>query len=88
MRYVLEGTWTGYTSAQSRVVHREVVDERRAERLRNVRSIRYTDGTCLLLDLRPALPREKVESKLSYSSLIRDAEAEGAAEFIIRAKSA
>lgn len=76
-RYVLEGEWTGYTSAQRRVVHREVVSEKRAERLKNLHAIQYTDGTCLNLYLREAKPREKVAPINAYGSLIREAEATG-----------
>ena len=74
-RYVLEGEWSGYTSAQRRVVHREVVTNRkRIDRLRDLHTIQYTDGTTLLLRLREAKPREHVEERDSYGSLIRDAE--------------
>jgi hypothetical protein len=74
MRYVLEGTWTGYTSAQSRVCHREVIGAARARRLRDLHKIVYTDGTALLIHVREAGYREKIAPILSYSELIRDAE--------------
>jgi hypothetical protein len=77
MRYVLEGTWTGYVSRQSRVVHREVISEKRADVLRGIHKIVYTDGTALLLNVREAKPRERVEVNDSYGSLIRDAEKAG-----------
>lgn len=77
MRYVLEGTWTGYVSRQSRVVHREVISEKRADALRSIHKIVYTDGTALLLNVREAKPRERVEVNDSYGSLIRDAEKSG-----------
>lgn len=83
MRYVLEGTWTGYVERQRRVVHREIVDEKRAARLRKLYAIVYTDGTSLLLDLRPALPRERVETVNSYGSLIRSAEAHGGSRVLV-----
>ena len=74
MRYVLEGEWTGYISAQRHIVHREVVtSEKRAVALRNLRSIVYTDGTSLLLHLREAKPREHVEPLNRYGWLINDA---------------
>jgi len=76
MRYILEGTWSGYTSRQSRVVHREVITSpKRIERLKAMHGIQYTDGTMLYTDLREAKPRERVEEIKSYSSLIREAEA-------------
>lgn len=82
MRYVLEGEWSGYTSAQRRVVHREVVtNEKRAERLRQMHGIRYTDGTMLMLSLREAKPREVVHEVRGYTSLIREAERAGGSVF-------
>lgn len=79
-RYVLEGEWTGYTSAQRRVVHCEIIrSEARADRLRKLHAIRYTDGTSLILDLRPLEPRERPTEIHGYSSLIREAEAKGTA---------
>lgn len=77
-RFILEGEWTGYTSAQRRVVHREVVTAKRAEKLKDLRAIIYTDGTSLILRLRKAGPREWVEPIDSYGELIRRAEAKGA----------
>lgn len=74
MRYVLEGEWTGYRSSQQRVVHREVIDAKRSERLKDLHAIRYTDGTKLLISVREAEPRERVKTVHSYSELIRDAE--------------
>jgi hypothetical protein len=82
-RYVLEGEWTGYTAAQQRVVHREVITARRAERLMGLREIVYTDGTLLLVRVRPAEPYEKVTPILGYRELIRDAEAHGGARVYV-----
>lgn len=76
-RHVLEGEWTGYTSAQRQVVHREIISAARAKSLK-VRAIVYTDGTSLLLRIRPAEPRETITEKHGYTSLIRDAELHGA----------
>lgn len=74
-RYVLEGTWSGYTSSQSRVVHREIIkDKKRVARLLKLRVIVYTDNTSLYLHLRPAEPRERIREIRSYDSLIRQAE--------------
>ncbi len=69
-RWVIEGTWTGYTSGQRRVVHCEVVTERKAKAAAALGYIRYTDGTGLVLSVREARPRERVEQVRSYSSLI------------------
>lgn len=77
MRFVLEGTWTGYTSAQSRVCHSEVIAAKRAERLRKLHKIVYTDGTSLLINVREAEYREKVVTNHQYNDLIRSAERHG-----------
>lgn len=77
MRYVLEGEWSGYRSSQQRVVHREVITAKRAERLKNLSSIKYTDGTCLYIKVREAKYREKVTPILGYTSLIAKAERTG-----------
>lgn len=73
-RYVLEGEWTGYRSEQRKIVHREVItSEKRADLLRQLHSIVYTDNTSLLLHLRPARHREQIHEVLGYSSLIAQA---------------
>lgn len=84
MRYVLEGEWSGYTSAQRRVVHCEIVPKRRVEALRKLRLIRYTDGTTLIVTVREAKRGERIKEVKSYSSLIREAESAGHWEYIIR----
>jgi hypothetical protein len=73
-RFVIEGTWTGYTSAQQRICHREVTtDKKLVDRLRQLHKIVYTDGTSLLIHVRHAEPRERIKEILGYRSLIRDA---------------
>ena len=72
-RYVLEGTWRGYTSAMDRVVHREVITADRRKFLgwlQKTFCIRYTDGTTLELRVREANPGERVEEKRAYTELI------------------
>ena len=72
-RFVIEGEWTGYHSGQRRVVHRTVHDgaykilRAWAEK---THAIRYTDGTCLVLSVRDAKPRERVKPINGYTSLI------------------
>lgn len=83
MRYVLEGEWTGYVPRQQRVVHREVVNAKRAEKLRGLHAIVYTDGTSLLIRVREARPRERVETINSYGTLIREAEAKGGSRVLV-----
>lgn len=77
MRYVLEGEWSGYRSSQQRIVHREVVTKTRAEKLKGLDCIRYSDGTYLYVSVREAKPREKITPILGYTSLIRKAELTG-----------
>lgn len=77
MRFVLEGEWTGYQSSQQRVVHREIIDGKRALRLEKLHLIRYTDGTALLIHVRRAKLRERIQAIHSYNELIRDAESSG-----------
>lgn len=75
VRWVIEGTWSGYNSRQSRVVHCEVThDAKRAEAVRQMGSITYTDGTCLYLSVRELGYRERLSNpkRNSYGSLISD----------------
>lgn len=75
--YILEGTWTGYTSAQTRIVHREVIsDPKRIANLKTLHEIVYTDGTALLLHLREEPQGDPVKKMDGYGSLIRQAEKE------------
>lgn len=74
-RYIIEGTWSGYTSAQRRVVHRTVHPSSAVElRLWALKTgaIKYTDGTRLDLSVRDAKPRERVQEIPGYTSLIAD----------------
>lgn len=83
MAHILEGEWTGYTSAQRRVVHREVIGGARAKRLRELHTIVFTDGTSLILRIRARAPREKPIVIDSYGSLIREAEAKGGSRVLV-----
>lgn len=73
MRYVLEGVWSGYTSNQSRPVHRSVVTEKAAKTWEKLTGVLFTDGTYLRISVRPARPRENVEIILGYSELLSEA---------------
>lgn len=73
MKYIIEGEWTGYHSGQRRVVHRTVhTDPKLRAWAEKTYAITYTDGTQLILIVRDVTPREKVEEKHGYDSLIRD----------------
>jgi len=78
-RFVLEGEWSGYTSAQRRIVHREVIGPKRAEKIRTngPHVITYTDGTSLFLDVREAKPREVIKPINGSGDLISKAERRG-----------
>ena len=77
VRYVIEGEWSGYSSGQRRVVHREVTDRAaRADWCRRAGCILYTDGTRLDLTVREAKPRERVTEIHGYTSLIDECERE------------
>ena len=66
--YTIEGEWTGYTSAQRRVVHREHTrSEKRTDDIRKLGSILYTDGTRLLLSVTPGKRGKAIDG---YRSLI------------------
>ncbi len=68
--YTIEGKWTGYTSAQRRVVHREHTrSKKRADQIRELGSIGYTDGTRLLLHVIDGKSGKPING---YSSLIND----------------
>ena len=86
-RYVLAGEWSGYSSSQRRVVHRETINERRRARYEGrgrLFAVRFTDGTILELSVRPVRRGEKVETLLGYGSLICEAEASTATCFQVR----
>lgn len=82
-RFIIEGEWTGYTSAQRRVVHRSVVDDKFAAKAKALKAIIYTDGTSLLVSIRKALPREKVRINDTYGALIREAAATGKSRVLV-----
>lgn len=75
MRFVIDGTWSGYRSSQQRVVHR-TVHKAECKRLREwavkTSAIRYTDGTCLIISVRYCKPGERVQEIHGYDSLIEE----------------
>lgn len=83
-RYVLEGEWSGYTSSQQRVVHREVVSKKLADQAKQLHNIVYTDGTSLYVRVREAKPREQIQHiDHAYGSLIREAIAKGGSRVLV-----
>ena len=63
-------------------MHRQVIYERRARRLKSLHEIVYTDGTSLILILREARLCERVEEIHSYDELIHKAEMPSAIGFL------
>lgn len=73
MRYVIEGEWSGYTRAQTKIVHREVTTLKYiAEWFEKNRCISFSDGTSLHLSVREAKPRERVPEIHGYDQLLDD----------------
>ena len=70
--YCIEGEWSGYTSSQQRVVHREyTANPDRAEAVKKLGAIRYTDGTSLYLRVCSIRKKESILPKIDgYTSLI------------------
>ena len=74
-RFVIEGEWTGYNSSQRQVAHRQVYSGARKKFrawAEKTYSIRYSDGTALILSVRDCKPHERVVEKRGYTSLIED----------------
>jgi len=70
MRFVVECVWSGYRSSQSRTCHRTVIPKYMAEKLKKIHGIRFTDGTYMSVEVRPALHRERVSEIHGYDSLL------------------
>lgn len=72
--YVMTGTW----SRNDRIVHREIVEQDRVEKLRALHYIEYTDGTTLSLNVAyvPRADTIGMTVNLGYDKLIRQAVSE------------
>ena len=79
-RFIVEGTWSGYTSSQSRVVHRTVTT--RPEIYDGLSAIVFTDNTNLYITVYPCQPRENVREIHGYEQLLREAIASGKKGFV------
>ena len=72
MMYEIVGEWSGYSSSQRSVQHREYTSDKEfAEKVKALRSILYTDGTTLDLFVFDVDAQTKPQ-KLGYTDLIRD----------------
>jgi hypothetical protein len=70
-RFLVTGTWSGYTSAQCKIVHRTVETQFRAG-YEAIGSYRFSDGTTLFVAVRDYKPREIVTEIHGYDKLLRD----------------
>ena len=66
----MEGEWSGYRSGQRRVCHRTII--RKPEKYKDIKFIRFTDGTTLDLQIKKCKPRERVKEIHGYDSLIEE----------------
>lgn len=72
---MIEGTWSGYSSSQRRVCHREFTNRAKfADAVRELRWIRFTDGTVLEINVTDIGDGRKSKPKPvnGYSTLIRE----------------
>ena len=69
MSFVVEGMWAH--SRGEKLVHREVVhDDSKRDKYDAIKSIHYTDGTCLYVN---TYPLTEPPQKLGYKELLDDA---------------
>jgi hypothetical protein len=69
MTYIIEGIWSGYGSGRDKLAHREYTDDaERAEKCKQMHSIRFTDGTVLYLKVY----EERLPAMNGYGDLISD----------------
>ena len=73
--FCIEGTWSGYTSSQRRICHRVyMTDGEMADKIKAIRSIRFTDGTALYVSVSPVFRKEELlDENRSYDALIDEA---------------
>jgi hypothetical protein len=82
-RFIIEGTWSGYTAAQKRVCHRTVTTRKRlAEDLAKIHTVEFTDYTKMYIEVRPAKRAEKVTEMKTYSEMLGDFVRHGMTGFV------
>ena len=73
--FMIEGEWSGYTSAQQRVCHREYLPKSQKSLVEAIQKIgygiRFTDNTLLILRVRETPRRALPSIDGGYSNLIR-----------------
>ena len=68
---MVEAEWSGYHSGQQHVCHRTVETLFRAG-YEAIHYHHFSDGTGMTVSVRDAKPRERIERKNGYGSLLRD----------------
>ena len=70
--FEITGTWSGYSSSQSRICHRiYITDSQKAEKVEQLHSIRFSDNTSLWISVHQISRKEDLhEENDQYSSLI------------------
>lgn len=72
-KFLIEGMWTGYTTAPRRIVHLSVhIGNDLRYWVSNTPSIEFTDGTFLLLRCYDLEDDDEIEELPSYRSLIME----------------
>lgn len=78
MRWILEGTWSGYRSGQERVCHRRILKSKQSvEFWESIHAVVFTDGTTMTMQIRECKPREKVTEIHGYDSLLWEFKSKG-----------
>lgn len=72
-QWILNGTWSGYSSSQTKIVHTAIISAEQYEKAKHLHTIMYADGTSLSLEFSEYNPNYPVHEKLSYKSLIDEA---------------
>ena len=81
-RFIVECVWSGYRASQSKPCHRTVERKSKADEIRKITCVQFTDGTTMSVDVRPARLREKVQEIHGYDSLLSDAVRFGLTGFV------
>jgi len=78
-RWVIEGTWSGYTGSQRHVCHRVVTTN--PDKF-DVTCIGFSDNTTMLITKRECKPRERVTEKHGYDRLLEECAIKGLSGYV------
>lgn len=82
-RFVIEGTWSGYTAGQKRVCHRTVTSHKSlADSLAKIHIVEFTDFTKMFVEVRPVKRGEKIVEMKAYCALLGDFARHGMTGFV------